>query len=58
MTVTPAALRPRRRRLAIRFAAFIRWLHIYVSMFGLVAVFAGIWIATTGARPQVTAASR
>ena len=34
----PSSDRPRRRRLGIRFAAFIRWLHIYVSMFGLAAV--------------------
>jgi hypothetical protein len=30
--------RPLRRRLAIRFAALVRWLHIYLSMFGLAAV--------------------
>lgn len=30
--------RPARRRLAIRFAALMRWLHIYTSMFGLAAV--------------------
>ena len=39
------APRPRRRRLAIRFAAFIRWLHIYVSMFGLIAV---LFFSVTG----------
>ncbi|APW62503.1 PepSY-associated TM helix domain-containing protein [Paludisphaera borealis] len=45
VTETPAAGRPRRRRLAIRFAAFIRWLHIYVSMFGLIAV---LFFSVTG----------
>lgn len=32
----PAA--PRRRRLSLRFAALIRWLHVYLSMFGLAAL--------------------
>ena len=31
-------LHPFRRRLAIRFARLMRWLHIYLSMFGLAAV--------------------
>ena len=31
--------RPFRRRLAIRFAKFVRWLHIYLSMFGLAVLF-------------------
>jgi hypothetical protein len=37
--------RPLRRRLAIRFAKVVRWLHIYVSMFGLVAV---LFFSATG----------
>lgn len=41
----PAADRPRRRPLAVRFAWFIRWLHIYVSMFGLIAV---LFFSVTG----------
>jgi hypothetical protein len=41
----PSAHRPRRRRAGIRFAAFIRWLHIYVSMFGLAAV---LFFSVTG----------
>ena len=35
---TAAGGRPLRRKLAIRVAALIRWLHIYLSMFGLAAV--------------------
>jgi hypothetical protein len=35
----------RRRRLAIRFAALMRWLHIYLSMFGLAAV---LFFSVTG----------
>ena len=45
LTASPTSNRPRRRRLAIRFAAFIRWLHIYVSMFGLIAV---LFFSVTG----------
>ena len=37
--------RPLRRRLAIRFARLARWLHIYVSMFGLAAV---LFFSATG----------
>jgi hypothetical protein len=37
--------RPLRRRLAIRFAKVVRWLHIYVSMFGLAAV---LFFSATG----------
>jgi hypothetical protein len=37
--------RPFRRRLAIRFAKVVRWLHIYVSMFGLAAV---LFFSATG----------
>jgi uncharacterized protein len=37
--------RPLRRRLAIRFAKLVRWLHIYVSMFGLAAV---LFFSATG----------
>jgi hypothetical protein len=37
--------RPFRRRLAIRFAKLMRWLHIYVSMFGLAAV---LFFSATG----------
>jgi hypothetical protein len=37
--------RPFRRRLAIRFAKLARWLHIYVSMFGLAAV---LFFSATG----------
>ncbi len=37
--------RPFRRRLAIRFAKLVRWLHIYVSMFGLAAV---LFFSATG----------
>lgn len=36
---------PLRRRLAIGFAAFVRWCHIYVSMFGLAAV---LFFSATG----------
>jgi uncharacterized protein len=34
----PSPHRPFRRRLNIRVAAFVRWLHIYLSMFGLASV--------------------
>ncbi|MEO6808208.1 MAG: PepSY-associated TM helix domain-containing protein [Isosphaeraceae bacterium] len=34
----PLNVRSWRRRLAIRFAAWMRWTHIYLSMFGLAAV--------------------
>jgi hypothetical protein len=37
--------RPLRRKLAIRVAALIRWLHIYLSMFGLAAV---LFFSVTG----------
>ncbi len=37
--------RPFRRRLAIRFAKLVRWLHIYLSMFGLAAV---LFFSATG----------
>ena len=37
--------RPFRRRLAIRVAKIVRWLHIYVSMFGLAAV---LFFSATG----------
>jgi uncharacterized protein len=37
--------RPARRTLAIRFAALIRWLHIYLSMFGLASV---LFFSVTG----------
>lgn len=37
--------RPLRRRLAIRFVKVVRWLHIYVSMFGLAAV---LFFSATG----------
>jgi hypothetical protein len=37
--------RPLRRRLAIRFAKLARWLHIYLSMFGLVMV---LFFSATG----------
>ena len=37
--------RPLRRRLAIRFAKLMRWLHIYLSMFGLAAV---LFFSATG----------
>ena len=37
--------RPLRRRLAIRLAALMRWLHIYLSMFGLAAV---LFFSVTG----------
>jgi uncharacterized protein len=37
--------RPFRRRLAIRFAKLMRWLHIYLSMFGLAAV---LFFSATG----------
>jgi hypothetical protein len=37
--------RPLRRRLAIRFAKIVRWLHIYLSMFGLAAV---LFFSATG----------
>lgn len=37
--------RPLRRRIAIRFAKIVRWLHIYVSMFGLAAV---LFFSATG----------
>jgi uncharacterized protein len=45
LTGRGASQRPWRRRLAIRFAAFARWLHIYVSMFGLIAV---LFFSVTG----------
>src|SRR4051795_2692074 len=41
----PARTRPLRRRLAIRLAAALRWLHIYLSMFGLAAV---LFFSVTG----------
>ncbi len=41
----PAVPRTRRRKLAVRFAALARWLHIYVSMVGLVAV---LFFSVTG----------
>jgi hypothetical protein len=46
-TASPSAPRHRtyRRRLAIRFAALARWLHIYLSMFGLAAV---LFFSVTG----------
>lgn len=37
--------RPFRRRLAIQFARLMRWLHIYLSMFGLAAV---LFFSATG----------
>lgn len=37
--------RPFRRKLAIRFAKLVRWLHIYLSMFGLAAV---LFFSATG----------
>jgi hypothetical protein len=37
--------RPARRTLSIRFAALIRWLHIYLSMFGLASV---LFFSVTG----------
>jgi hypothetical protein len=37
--------RPLRRRLSIRLAALMRWLHIYLSMFGLAAV---LFFSVTG----------
>jgi uncharacterized protein len=42
---TPTGGRPLRRKLAIRTAALIRWLHIYLSMFGLAAV---LFFSVTG----------
>ncbi len=36
---------PIRRRLAVRTAAVMRWLHIYVSLFGLAAV---LFFSVTG----------
>lgn len=44
---SPAALHHPsfRRRLSIRFAAWVRWLHIYLSMFGLAAV---LFFSVTG----------
>jgi hypothetical protein len=43
----PNIQKPRtfRRKLAIKFAAFARWVHIYVSMFGLAAV---LFFSVTG----------
>jgi hypothetical protein len=38
-------VRPLRRRLAIRLAALMRWLHIYLSMFGLATV---LFFSVTG----------
>lgn len=37
--------RPLRRRISIRFAKLMRWLHIYLSMFGLAAV---LFFSVTG----------
>jgi hypothetical protein len=37
--------RPLSRRIAIRFAAWMRWLHIYLSMFGLASV---LFFSVTG----------
>src|SRR4051794_4386469 len=37
--------RTSRRKLGIRFAALVRWLHIYLSMFGLAAV---LFFSVTG----------
>lgn len=42
---SPARGRTLRRRLGIRFAALMRWLHIYLSMFGLAAI---LFFAVTG----------
>jgi hypothetical protein len=42
---SPARRRPLRRRIAIRLAALARWLHIYLSMFGLAAV---LFFSVTG----------
>src|SRR5215210_2520816 len=42
---SPPRRRPFRRRLAIRFAAVMLWLHIYLSMFGLAAV---LFFSVTG----------
>lgn len=41
----PGPVRPLRRRLAIRLAALMRWLHIYLSMFGLATV---LFFSVTG----------
>lgn len=41
----PVHHRSIRRRLAIRFAALVRWVHIYLSMFGLAAV---LFFSVTG----------
>ncbi len=43
--VFPVTRRPLSRRLAIRFAKLARWLHIYVSMFGLAVV---LFFSATG----------
>ncbi|MFO0907438.1 MAG: PepSY-associated TM helix domain-containing protein [Isosphaeraceae bacterium] len=51
LTPAPAAARPAstrrplRRRIALRFAALMRWLHIYLSMFGLAIV---LFFSVTG----------
>jgi hypothetical protein len=45
MQQAPAPPRTLRRRLAIRLAAWMRWLHIYLSMFGLAAV---LFFSVTG----------
>src|SRR3954451_1917577 len=41
----PTHGRPFRRRFGIRLAAWMRWLHIYLSMFGLAAV---LFFSVTG----------
>ena len=41
----PGRAQTARRRLGIRFAAIVRWLHIYLSMFGLASV---LFFAVTG----------
>jgi uncharacterized protein len=45
MRVHSVNRRPFRRRLAIRFAKLFRWLHIYLSMFGLAVV---LFFSATG----------
>ncbi|HEV3167478.1 MAG TPA: PepSY-associated TM helix domain-containing protein, partial [Isosphaeraceae bacterium] len=45
MSQPPAHERTLRRRISIRFAAIVRWLHIYLSMFGLAAV---LFFSVTG----------
>src|ERR1700728_4433197 len=45
LQVSPAHSQSLRRKLSIRFAKLMRWLHIYLSMFGLAAV---LFFSVTG----------